>query len=200
VSVPVIVIPGIGNSGPLHWQSVWEKKNPDFQRVRQADWDRPVRSEWVDAIQQTAVTVRRPAVLVAHSLGCLAFAYWAVSTRLPVAGALLVAVPDPTREQFPSAATGFTPVPVQRFDFPSIVVASSDDPYGSLEYVGRCAAAWGSRLVTIGPAGHINAASGLGDWQEGFALLEELRAPPSSRAASGSSPSSGSSPRHRARD
>jgi predicted alpha/beta hydrolase family esterase len=119
--VPVLTIPGIGNSGPAHWQSMWG------------------------------------------------------SQRLPIAGALLVAVPDPTGPRFPTDATGFAPVPLQRFAFASVVVASSDDPYGSLEYVKRCASAWGSRLVSIGAAGHINAASGLGEWREGYELLDALR-------------------------
>jgi predicted alpha/beta hydrolase family esterase len=174
MSVPVLTIPGIGNSGPLHWQSIWESKNAEFVRVQQADWDHPVCAEWVAAIEQTAASARRPAVLAAHSLGCLAFAHWARSTRLQIAGALLVAVPDPAGPQFPAEAKGF-PVPLQGFNFPSIVVASSDDPYCSPEYVNRCAAAWGSRLVNIGPAGHINAASALGEWREGFALLDILR-------------------------
>lgn len=173
--MPVLTIPGIGNSGPPHWQSIWETKNPEFTRVLQADWDHPVRSEWVAAIERTAASARRPAVFVAHSLGCLAFAHWALSTRLQIAGALLVAVPDPAGEQFPVEATGFAPVPLQKLDFPSIVVASSDDPYGSPEYVSRCASAWGSRLLTIGPVGHINAASALGEWREGFELLQILR-------------------------
>ena len=183
--VPVLIIPGMFNSGPLHWQSIWESKNADFIRVPQADWDHPVRSEWVAAIERTAAAVRRPAVLVAHSLGCLAFAHWALSTRLQIASALLVAPPDPMGPLFPDEATGFAPVPLQRFDFASIVVVSSDDPYGSLEYVNRCASAWGSRLVNIGPAGHINAASALGEWREGFALLDALRAGKEGLAAGG---------------
>ena len=175
MSVPVFTIPGIGNSGSLHWQSIWESKNTEFVRIAQADWDHPVRSEWVAAIERTAGAVRRPAVFIAHSLGCLAFVHWALSTRLQIAGALLVAVPDPAGPQFPAEATGFALVPLQRFDFPSIVVVSSDDPYCSPEYVKRCSSAWGSRLVDIGPAGHINAASGLGEWPHGLTLLDELR-------------------------
>ncbi len=175
MSVPVLIVPGIGSSGPQHWQSIWETRNPEFRRVLQADWDHPVRSQWVEAIERAAGSTRGPAVLVAHSLGCLAFAHWALSTRLPIAGALLVAVPDPKGPQFPVEATGFFPVPLQKFAFPSVVVVSSDDPYARPRYVNRCASAWGSRLVDIGPAGHINAASALGEWREGLELLEMLR-------------------------
>jgi len=89
---------------------------------------------------------------------------------------LLVAPPDPKGASFPSEAIGFSPVPFHPFAFPSIVVASSNDPYGSLEFAGSCALAWGSRFINIGPAGHINSESGLGEWAEGFALYQELTA------------------------
>jgi len=38
--------------------------------------------------------------------------------------------------------------------------------------------AWGSEFMMSGEAGHINSASGLGDWPEGFALLNALRKTP----------------------
>ncbi|MCY1380434.1 Serine hydrolase [compost metagenome] len=85
-----------------------------------------------------------------------------------------MAVPDPEGAAFPSEAIGFSPLPLRRFAFPSIVVASSNDPYGSIDHARRCADAWGSRLVEIGMAGHINAGSGLGDWAQGRQLLAEF--------------------------
>jgi predicted alpha/beta hydrolase family esterase len=60
--------------------------------------------------------------------------------------------------------------------FPSIVVASTDDPYVSAERASAFARAWGSRLVTLQGAGHINTDSGYGEWREGRRLLDELRA------------------------
>jgi predicted alpha/beta hydrolase family esterase len=75
---------------------------------------------------------------------------------------------------FPRHAFGFSPVPLRPLAFPSTLVASPDDPYGSPEYARRCAAAWGSRFVEIAPCGHINASSGLGDWKEGLELLWRL--------------------------
>jgi predicted alpha/beta hydrolase family esterase len=95
-------------------------------------------------------------------------------TKLTIGGALLVAVPDPEAPGFPPQARGFAPVSRVRLDCPSIVVASIDDPYGDLPFVQRCARSWGSRLVNIGKAGHINAASGLGEWSEGHRLLASL--------------------------
>lgn len=172
---PVVIFPGFGNSGPRHWQSLWEQANADFARIDPVDWDHPRRSEWVSALEGTVRRLGPSAVVAAHSMGCLAVAHWAAGRHAPIKGALLVAVPDPGNSHFPSEATGFGPVPARRFSFPSIVVASTDDAYGSLAFSERCAAAWGSRLVNIGAAGHINADSGLGAWDEGLALLQGLR-------------------------
>lgn len=97
-------------------------------------------------------------------------------TAVTIAGALLVAVPDPEGASFPTQAVGFKPLPLRRLPCASIVVCSSDDPYGTVDFARQCAAAWGSRLVSIGRAGHINADSGLGDWSEGQRLLHSLAA------------------------
>lgn len=115
-------------------------------------------------------------VLVAHSLACLVVAHWAARTGRKVKGALLVAPPDPDGPNFPAAATGFSPLPAVALGFPSIVVASSNDPYGSIAFAQSWAQTWGSRFVGIGPAGHINSQSGLGEWRAGLSLLRELAA------------------------
>jgi predicted alpha/beta hydrolase family esterase len=115
-----------------------------------------------------------PPVLIAHSMGCLVVTHWASRSSAPVRAAFLVAVPDPDGDYFPPAAEGFRPVPTGTLPFPSLLVASSDDPFGSVAYAKRCAAGWGSVFVEIGAAGHINADSGLGDWPAGRALFEEL--------------------------
>lgn len=170
----ILILPGIGNSGDGHWQTRWQQLFPRTRRVEQQDWDHPVRDVWVAALEAAVRSSEPDVVLVAHSLACLQLAHWAASTRCHVRGALLVAVPDPEGDAFPREAIGFSPLPLGRFAFPSIVVASSDDPYGSIVHARRCADAWGSRLVEIGAAGHINASSGLGDWAHGQALLAEF--------------------------
>jgi len=171
---PVLLVPGIGNSGPDHWQSRWEVQGESYQRVQQRDWDNPVCSEWVESLEAAARHAGSRAVIAAHSLGCLLVAHWLASTSLEVSGALLVAVPDPSGPSFPKQASGFSPVPRRPLACPSIVVASEDDPYGSVAFAKQCADSWGSRFVGIGSAGHINAASGLGDWSEGHRLLRDL--------------------------
>jgi len=172
----VLLLPGIGNSGPQHWQTVWETAHPSFRRVNQRDWDHPVCDEWVEALDVAVTSSPQRVVLAAHSLACLLVAHWATKFSRPIRGAFLAAVPDPEGSNFPKEATGFSPVPLEPFPFPSIVVASSDDPYAGLGHAKRCASAWGSRFVEIREAGHINASSGLGEWHEGLALLQQLLA------------------------
>jgi hypothetical protein len=173
-SVPVLILPGRGNSDPQHWQSRWEAAQPNFRRVIQDDWERPVCAAWRQRLEAAVAASDAGTVLVAHSLGCLAAAHWAAGSRGRVKAALLVGVPDPLRPTFPPELVGFAPVPMRPLPFASIVVASTDDPYGSWEHSRACASAWGSQLVTIGAAGHINTASGFGEWKEGLGLLESL--------------------------
>ena len=173
---PVLILPGYGDSGPQHWQSLWQSAEPSFRRVQQRDWEHPVCAEWCAALEQAVAHSGPETLLVAHSLGCLLVAHWAAASTQRIRGALLVAVPDPAGPAFPQEASGFAPLPRQRLRFPSIVVASSDDPYGSPGHSAACAVAWGSRLVEIGAAGHINAGSGLADWPAGRELLRDLAA------------------------
>ncbi|MBA3966272.1 MAG: alpha/beta hydrolase [Nitrospirales bacterium] len=176
MNVPTLILPGIGNSDHTHWQTLWESANSLCVRVQQRDWNRPVCDEWVNGLEQAVAKIGESPVLVAHSLGCLCVAHWAARTTLKIKGALLVAPPNPEEAGFPSEARGFSPVLLRSFGFPSIVVASSNDPYGSLEFARACASGWGSRFVDIGAAGHINSESGLGVWPEGLALYQELTA------------------------
>ena len=169
-----LIVPGIGNSGPEHWQSQWEAHKANFRRVQQRDWDHPICDEWVARLDAAVVETGADTVIVAHSLGCLATVAWAAQRHRSVKGALLVAVPDPAGANFPVEAVGFASITMQRLPFPSTVVASADDPYADPSFAEQCANAWGSRYVEIGAAGHINAASGLGLWPEGLKLLRQL--------------------------
>ncbi len=123
----ILQVPGIGNSGPDHWQTFWENSDNRFQRIVQREWYDPVCNEWIDAIHAEIIKYERP-FLVAHSLGCLAVAHWAHRYGHQLGGALLVAVPDPEGTAFPAQASGFSPVPIGLFSFPSIVVASTNAP------------------------------------------------------------------------
>lgn len=174
-SAPVLILPGLYNSGPDHWQSRWESAHPAFRRVMQDDWERPSCADWVARLD-AAIRDTPDAVLVAHSSSCALVAHWVAgggSGR--VRGALLVAPSDIEAASYPAGPTGFAPMPLRRLPFPSVLVASTDDPYVTLTRARTFADEWGSRLVTVGDAGHINSQSGLGDWPTGFTLLEELR-------------------------
>jgi uncharacterized protein len=175
VMQPVLIVPGLGGSGPEHWQSRWEMLEPSYRRVVMPDWDRPDLEGWVATLGAAVASVEKPPLIVAHSLGCLTVAHWAARGGI-ARGALLVAVPDPSGPAFPSEARSFADLPGRPLGFPTHVVASLDDPYGSFEFAERMARVWHSALSNVGEAGHINAASGLGDWPAGRALLDTLLA------------------------
>jgi predicted alpha/beta hydrolase family esterase len=112
---------------------------------------------------------------VGHSLGCLAIVHWTFWGTRDIQGALLVAPTDVEREAGLDVLKDFAPIPRRRLPFPSILAASNDDPFMGFESARALAEAWGSRLVDLGPCGHVNAASGYGEWPRGEALLQELR-------------------------
>ena len=117
-------------------------------------------------------------VLAGHSLACATIGHYAAkhgACEGRVAAAFLVAPSDVEAPTYPPGSTGFDPMPLQRLPFRSVVVASTDDPFVTLERAEFFAASWGSRLIKIADAGHINTASGHGPWPEGEAWLEELR-------------------------
>lgn len=167
-----IVLPGIDGSGKSHWQTHWEEASPAMRRFAPADWETPDFRNWMAALELAAATARTPPLLIAHSLSCLLVAHWQKVSRLPVKGAFLAAVPDPKSAVFPKAAGDFTEAPRERFRFPSLIVASTNDPFGSLDYAKVRAVQWGCDLHVAGALGHINGAGNLGAWPEGKALLE----------------------------
>lgn len=173
-----LVLPGLGDSGPGHWQTLWEKRDARFKRVRQRDWDHPDRTEWVAALGRTIADYPGDMVLVAHSLACLLVGHWTQSSQPRMRGrvraAFLAAPPDPASPAFPATATGFAPLPALPLPFPTLVVASTNDPYGGVGFAAALAQAWGGRCEIVGAKGHINADSGLGEWPEGLQLLAGL--------------------------
>lgn len=175
----VFILPGLGNSGPEHWQSYWERKNPSFKRILQAEWETPDCRDWVTALDQAIEANQNKMVLVGHSSSCALICHWAsYAKKRPhlkkVKGALLVAPSDAEADSYPPGTRNFRPMPLQALPFPNIVVASTNDVYVSLERAEYFAKVWGSKLISIGATGHINSASALGDWPQGMQLLQEL--------------------------
>lgn len=171
----ILMVPGLNNSGPGHWQTLWEEALPDCQRVPLGNWAQPDRDIWVNRLDVAIREADRPVLLVAHSLGCLAVAWWAATlwpgADCPVAGALLVAPPEVDHRLDDPRVSSFAPIPRAPLPFPTILVGSHDDHYMSLPTVQALARDWGARFADAGRVGHINAESGLGDWEEGRAWL-----------------------------
>lgn len=174
----VLTVPGLNGSGPGHWQTLWERSRPDTIRADLGQWARPHRNSWVTKLDQAIRAVRAPVILAAHSLGCHAVAWWAELSGQPygwpVAGALLVAPADVDRDSACDEIRAFAPAPRRPLPFPSILVASTDDPWITPERAHSLASDWGSHFVDAGALGHMNAASGLGEWREGQELLDRV--------------------------
>jgi len=145
---PVLIIPGWMNSGPDHWQSLWEAAHPAWQRVHQQDWDSPTVADWVARLDEAIRVSRTPPVLVAPA--------------------------DVEQADTPIPLLPFAPIPLQALPFPTVVVASRDDPYATFDRAELLARSWGADLVDAGRAGHLNSAAGFGPWPAGEALLHGL--------------------------
>ncbi|OYX01717.1 MAG: alpha/beta hydrolase [Rhizobiales bacterium 32-66-8] len=175
VECDILILPGLGNSGPGHWQLRWADRMANAAIVEQADWDEPDLDDWVATIDQAARLTTRPVVLVAHSLGVIAVAH--AGARLPdnVRGAFLVSAPDiELSPEAPEQTYDFRPIPRDPLPFPSMLVASTNDPLCSVDRAVEFATCWGSDFHVAGEAGHINAASGHGPWPEGLLMFTRL--------------------------
>lgn len=173
----VLTLPGWQGSGPQHWQSLWQLSQ-GYPRVDQHDWLRPLRGDWIARLEDVVLSADEPVVLVAHSLGCILAAWWAAhSPHAPrVRAALLVAPGDVEREDLQAPLHGWAPIARQPLPFPTLLVASRDDPFCRFERAQAMAQHWGARCVDAGNGGHLNADSGLGDWPQGQAWLHSLLA------------------------
>jgi len=178
--IDILIVPGWSSSGPDHWQSRWERNLKSARRIEQEDWLHPNRDQWVGRIVEAVATTDsdRPVVLVGHSLGVAAIVH--AAGKLPsgsVAGAFLVAPADVDNasawpitqgQTFAQEGAGFAPLPTTTLPFPSTLIASHTDPYCTTTRAEELAAAWGSELLDIGDAGHINVDSGHGPWPDGL--------------------------------
>ena len=175
----VLTVPGLDGSGPEHWQSLWERRLNRCERVQMGDWAYPQRLKWIRRLDREIRNSPAPVLIAAHSLGCLAVAWWAkerwsLGNQERVIGALLVAPPDVERADARERMGSFSPVPREALPFPSLLVASRNDSFASFETCARIAAMWGCPLIDAGAIGHINADSDIGEWSEGVRLLASL--------------------------
>lgn len=171
----VLILPGWQNSGPEHWQSRWERAQ-GYTRVEQHDWMRPLRGDWIARLEDMLLSCDEPAVLVAHSLGCVQTAAWAAHSRNVhrVKAALLVAPPDVVRDDVRQMLPGWSQLSLDRLPFKTVLFASSNDPFCAPGRASQFAAAWGADFLDAGLRGHLNAESGLGDWPQAHEQLLQL--------------------------
>jgi len=164
----ILIIPGYTNSGPDHWQTRWEEKLSTARRIDQAEWSKPVLADWKANVVDAVNAAQKPVVLVAHSLGVATVVQAVPEFRNKIAGAFLVAPPDVANAAVrPKHLMTFGPYPRDPLPFPSITVASRNDPFCAFDVAEDIAGAWGSLFIDAGEVGHINAESGHGPWPEG---------------------------------
>lgn len=172
-----LIVPGLNNSGPTHWQSFWVKSLPDASRVYQRNWDHPLKAEWIETLDETVAGLKTDTILVSHSLGVVTTVHWllqkATSGTLPslIKGAFLVGPADADNVD---VINDFVPMPLQKLPVPSCVVASENDPFVTIERARQFADSWGSMFFDVGNLGHINAKSNLGEWEQGKKFLAEF--------------------------
>lgn len=182
----VLIVPGLRGHVPEHWQTLLAARLPNATMVPPMGKNALDCKSHIEAIERTARAAAAPLVVVAHSAGVVSTVRWAQLTRCPVLGALLAVPPDlerPLPEGYPTMQAlgdgGWLPLPSTPLPFPSLVAASRNDPLATFDRVEQMARAWGSRLVDLGQVGHLNPASGFGEWPAAQPLIAELLAVPS---------------------
>lgn len=173
-----LTLPGLDDSGPDHWQSIWERERPGTQRVELGSWSHPSRNMWIARLERAIAEARCPVVLVAHSLSCHLVAWWATlageGAGRPVVGAMLVAPPDLDRVSIDRRIADFAPSPRGVLPFPTVVVASRNDPWCEFGRAKAMAGNWLAAFCDAGDVGHINGSSAVGRWREGQQVLDRL--------------------------
>jgi uncharacterized protein len=177
----ILIVPGLRDHVPGHWQTILEQKWPGSISVPRMERDKLSCAAWIAQLDLSLGKIQGPVVLVAHSAGVMITVHWAQRHHRPIMGALLAAPPDfesPLPDGYPTQdvlrENGWLPTPRARLPFPSIVAASTNDPLGRFDRVAALADAWGSRLVDVGAVGHLNPAAGYGEWPRAEAFIGEL--------------------------
>ncbi len=164
----ILIVPGLHNSGPQHWQSLWHQQYPHWLRVTGQTWERADLATWSQRVADLLVASDEPLHLVAHSFGSLASIAAAARHPEKVATLFLVAPADPAHFAIADRDLPLPP-PV-----PGMLIASQNDPWMSEERARYWSERWQLKLYDAGAAGHINAESGHGPWPAGQQLLATL--------------------------
>jgi predicted alpha/beta hydrolase family esterase len=169
-----LLVPGRGIPGPDHWLRRWADSHPAYRWAPAPPEPPLVLRERVAALHATVGESAEPAILIAHSAGCIAAVRWAADHTGPVRAALLVTPPYIDGAEPDVAGDLPWTVPRGRLPFPAVLVASRTDPYTSFAQFERFAADWGAELVDAGDVGHLDTATGFGPWPDGERLVSEL--------------------------
>ena len=177
----ILIVPGLRDHVPEHWQTLLEQRLPHVACVPRRATDKLSCAAWVEEVERSLAQLAGPVILVAHSGGVMMVVHWAQLHRRPIHGALLATPADlelPLPAGYPTTAqlqqNGWLPIPRARLPFPSIVAASTNDPLARYDRVAAFAQDWGSRLVDLGEVGHLNPAAGYGPWPRADELISEL--------------------------
>ncbi|NMD62695.1 RBBP9/YdeN family alpha/beta hydrolase [Rhodococcus globerulus] len=181
-SVPtVVIVPGLRDHVDEHWQTLLENKLDRVRSVPPLSENKLSLAARIAALDAVISDIDGPIVLVAHSAGVMITVHWALQASHPIVGALL-ATPADLERQLPEGypmledldSNGWLPIPRRQLPFPSIVAVSSNDPLADRLRVANMAEVWGSRLVDLGDVGHLNPASGYGEWSQAEEFIDEL--------------------------
>jgi predicted alpha/beta hydrolase family esterase len=181
----IVIIPGLREHVEDHWQTLLAATLTKVRIVPPLEHDKFSCAARVEAIQKVIGEIDGPIIVVAHSAGVVMFVHWAQKYQRPIKGALLATPPDldkPLPEGYPNKETLQTndwfPVPRVPLRFSTIVAASESDHLASFLSVAAMATDWHSKLVNIGDVGHLNPASGYGEWAEArkfINILEDIQ-------------------------
>jgi predicted alpha/beta hydrolase family esterase len=154
----LLIVPGLHDSPPGHWQSWLQSRHPRAVRVQQRDWTTPDLEHWAARVGATLERSGPGRWLVAgHSFGVLALLrHLQRNPSSPVVAALLVAPADP--DKFGVAGL----LPAGTLPLSTTMVLSANDPWLPAAAGQRWARRWGCQVEMLGAAGHINMASGFG--------------------------------------
>jgi len=167
----ILIIPGINDSGPAHWQTWLQAQYRDARRVTQRDPSKPELERWAERIQRTLeVAGEGEWLAVAHSFGALALVrHLADHPDSPIREALLVAPAEPDKFGLAEA------LPHQRLPRRTRLIASSNDPWMSAASAARWAHRWGASFSNLGAVGHINTEAGFGPFPLAKAWVDAAR-------------------------
>lgn len=161
-----------------YWQRHWIEGRIDCRAVDLGNARQPDRNSCVMRLDHALRRVGAPVILVGHGVGALTIAAWtglmSSESESAVAGALLIAPCDPMAEGADPRLQCFAPLPTTIFTFPTLVVASDDDPAISAERAFSLARQWGAGFARFGECGHFMPSDGLGWWDEGEELLDRF--------------------------